>query len=509
MKINEMKGGKQVLLAWLVLALLPGLAWAQAGKVIMARGEVSALGSGGQERMLDGGDPVREGDHVLTGADSHAQLRLSDGALLSLRRNSYYQMQVQDESLLEQAKKLFSGWMRSVSGSIGRQKPDQVKQGTPVATIGIRGTTYQVIHIPEGGLPGYDADPGTHIYLEQGRLKAVAGGDTRFMDPGDVIYVAPDGSGPKPVPQNRSLFVSGSNSLQTDGDPEGTVNQGLVDAGELSGSDIINRRFQDFLEAGFTDETIPFMLPFAVGSSRATRDTQTTHMTSLDWLYQPGGGYRGSVGISGMAFQQDFFSGTGTFFEIQSTGGSPIDSAQTQLLNSTNVYWGVWGKNNFEVVSNNLGGGIEGPWVYMYSLDPLPQDSDDLPGQFSFTYNYVGGTDLYTTGSTDPQLQITGGQLQADFGAQQITVDSLNVENIETTTSTTYQGSASIAEFYGGGLQLDDGDPNNARIGSMGGEFVGNNAGNRPDGIISDVSICDNCAGTPASGTAVFEGQPN
>jgi len=215
------------------------------------------------------------------------------------------------------------------------------------------------------------------------------------------------------------------------------------------------------------------------------------------------------VGIGGFSAEEDFFSQSAQFFEIQSISSPPNDSGQVQLLSQTNVHWGVWGDNDFEVVSNNLDSGVDGPWVYMYTQSPVPSESSDLPTMNTFTYNYVGGTDLYTTGSLDPKLQINAGQLEADFGASQITVNSLDVENISTGTVTTYTGTASINDFYSGGLSLEDGDPDNVKTGSMGGEFVGANPSNRPDGVISDVRICDNCAGTPASGTAVFEGQPN
>lgn len=506
MKQNQLRDVFRTVFAALIL--LPALAWGQAGTVIMARGEVQAVGNQGQERTLDKGSAVREGDHVLTGEESRAQLRLSDGALISLRGNSDYQIQVQDKGLMEQAGKLFQGWMRSVSGSIGRDNPDNVNQETPVATIGIRGTTFQMIHIPEGGLPGYDADPGTHIYLEQGRLKSTAGGDTRFMEPGDVIFIAPDGSGPKPQPGNRSLFVSGSDGGEQQDEPDRASSTTLSDDIADDDADILNRSFQDSVESEFIGETVPFMFPFAVGDTRATVDSQTTHMTGLDWLYQPGGGFRGFVGISGFSTNETFASGNLNFFEVQATGSTPLDSNQVQLLNQTNVYWGVWGKNDFEVVSNNLDGSIEGPWVYMYGLDPLQPGSADLPETGTFTYSYAGGTDLYTTGSVDPKLQINGGQLEANFDTSQITVNNLDVENIGSGAVTTYTGAASISDFYNGSLSLDGDDPNNLHSGNMGGEFVGNNAGIRPDGIISDVSICESCAGTPASGTAVFEGPP-
>src|SRR5664279_2365284 len=134
----------------LALCLLAtGVAFGQtAGKVLLAVGDVAALR--GTERVrLTAGAPVNVGDTVVTGAESHAQLRFADDALVALKPDSEFRIERFNFTGATDGGevaifRLVKGGFRTLTGQIGKLNRDQYQLLTTQATIGIRGTHYQV-----------------------------------------------------------------------------------------------------------------------------------------------------------------------------------------------------------------------------------------------------------------------------------------------------------------------------------------------------------------------------
>src|SRR6202140_131457 len=86
---------RSLLRAWtFILGLIAaGSAFGQpAGKLLLAVGDVAALR--GTERVrLTAGAPVNVGDTVVTGAQSHAQIRFADDALVALKPDSEFRIE--------------------------------------------------------------------------------------------------------------------------------------------------------------------------------------------------------------------------------------------------------------------------------------------------------------------------------------------------------------------------------------------------------------------------------
>lgn len=118
---------------------------ADAGKTVMARGAVNAV-SEVSNRALKRRSPVFLSDTVETGEQSAAQLRMIDGALLSLQEQSElsiasYQFNPTDNQGTVRMS-LLKGGLRTITGAL--QKGDENYQlTTPVASIGVRGTHYE------------------------------------------------------------------------------------------------------------------------------------------------------------------------------------------------------------------------------------------------------------------------------------------------------------------------------------------------------------------------------
>jgi hypothetical protein len=194
-------------LAWhfgllLVCALGLNSAFAQtAGKILLAVGDVSVV-RGGERARLAAGAMVGAGDSVVTGTDSYAQIRFSDDALVALKPETEFRIErfnftgKQDGS--EAAVfRLVRGGFRTLTGQIGKLNHDQYQLLTTQATIGIRGTHYQVQICAAGQCRNRGADVGAGMYggaYEGGVVVANGFGSGEFG--ADEFFYVPDGQAP-------------------------------------------------------------------------------------------------------------------------------------------------------------------------------------------------------------------------------------------------------------------------------------------------------------------------
>lgn len=130
----------------LAIVASPAIANNKAGKVILSKGEVSAI-LAGSERQLKRGKPIFEGDTVSTGNGAMLQMNMLDNGLISLAENSVFTVESYSDSGESGENVLLNmveGGFRAVTGGIGQKNPSAVKVRTTVASIGIRGTGYEV-----------------------------------------------------------------------------------------------------------------------------------------------------------------------------------------------------------------------------------------------------------------------------------------------------------------------------------------------------------------------------
>lgn len=129
-------------LLW-VCAASQALAATVAGKVIALHGSARAELSG-QQRVLEPAAFVHVGETLTTDSDSKLQIRFADNTILGLgpratvRLDAYVFEQGRQGSL---ALHFAQGVARVVSGKIVEQNPEGFKLSSPLAHIGIRGTT--------------------------------------------------------------------------------------------------------------------------------------------------------------------------------------------------------------------------------------------------------------------------------------------------------------------------------------------------------------------------------
>lgn len=123
---------------------------AGAARLEFVSGNVVAVTAAGVQRELSRGSELNAGDTIRTGDNARAQLRFSDGGMMSLQPKTDFRI---DEYKYEgkidgEERSFFSlirGGLRTISGLIGHGNRDNYRVTTSVATIGIRGTEYSAV----------------------------------------------------------------------------------------------------------------------------------------------------------------------------------------------------------------------------------------------------------------------------------------------------------------------------------------------------------------------------
>lgn len=163
-----------------------GVGRAAAGTVSLLEGDVRFLDSNQRMRRPSLHDPVYEGDSVVTGSDGEVHLDMEDGGYIGVRPSTNMRVVnfkaeggADDGFLIG----LLQGSFRAVTGWITRTRGARAEVQTPTATIGIRGTDYEPLVIPEGGAG------------EAGTYNRVYIGETEMRTPQGSVVVRPNQAG--------------------------------------------------------------------------------------------------------------------------------------------------------------------------------------------------------------------------------------------------------------------------------------------------------------------------
>ena len=169
-----------------VLAVIPGVAFSQepAGQVLWLYGQVQRVGADGTVKSLAKGDAVFEGDLIRSAPGSHAQLVMSDEALVAVRADSSvklakYSYGGREDGTERAIIELLKGGLRSVTGAIGRTNKDNYQLKNQMHVIGIRGTDHEAF-ANETGTYSRVTVGGTYLQGPGGRVD-VAPGEVAFL----------------------------------------------------------------------------------------------------------------------------------------------------------------------------------------------------------------------------------------------------------------------------------------------------------------------------------------
>jgi FecR protein len=202
-------------LATIVLVLAPCAVRAQsAATFIVAIGAVQVVDAGGRTRQAERGGALAPGDRVVTGSNGLAQIRFSDGAMLSVRADSdlkidAYSFRGESDTLATTVLQLVRGGLRAITGAVARIHRSGYKVVTPTATIGVRGTDFEAFHIPppgQGGatLPG---EPGTYLRVSRGVAFLQTSQSILDVQPQQVGFVPLATITPRLLPQTPQFML--------------------------------------------------------------------------------------------------------------------------------------------------------------------------------------------------------------------------------------------------------------------------------------------------------------
>jgi hypothetical protein len=179
----------------IVQALLAALCISQAcagGTVTHLSGKVSVLKLDGDTETARSGSRVNVGETLISGADGFVRMEMSDGGEMVLRPGSHLKIEKYafaenkpaDDSFVF---RMVKGGLRTVSGLIGKRGNKDAYEGrTETATIGIRGTQYdlRVCAGDCGAIPN-----GTYVAVRFGTVAAANPQGSLTLAAGQVAHV--------------------------------------------------------------------------------------------------------------------------------------------------------------------------------------------------------------------------------------------------------------------------------------------------------------------------------
>lgn len=170
--MKAMKQVKQwVLFLGLALQLVAvSSAWAAAGRFQFVVGDVRVVDATGSERPARKGGEVNEGDSIVSAASGSAQLVMVDKGILAVRPDTRmkideYKYSGKEDGTERSFFSIVKGGFRSITGAIGKTHKENYRIQTPAATIGIRGTDSETVHIV---VPMPAVPEGTYNKVNQG-----------------------------------------------------------------------------------------------------------------------------------------------------------------------------------------------------------------------------------------------------------------------------------------------------------------------------------------------------
>lgn len=200
-----------ITLLLLMMTALPALA-KTVGSVTHLSGPLMAKNAAGATRALSIKSNVEEGDTLITEKRTYGRVKFIDGGEVTLRPNTTMQVEnyvfnKDKPSDDKAALSLIKGGLRAVTGQISKRgNVDSYKMKTPSATIGVRGTTYDMKVCQAGSCAGL-AD-GIYLYVRDGAIAVTTNAGAQTFGAGTYIYVKDAGSPPVILPKDPGLNLN-------------------------------------------------------------------------------------------------------------------------------------------------------------------------------------------------------------------------------------------------------------------------------------------------------------
>ena len=404
-----------------VLALTAtGPAWAVA-RFVYVEGDVFVRTAAGVTRAVRTGGEVGQQETVLVG-EGRAQLRFDDGGWVALQRRTIFELRQYDgraDGLTVFS--LLKGGARAITGLLAERQPANYRFETPNATIGIRGTSFQVTfcaqscNVPDGlYVTGGDGtifvrNPAGEIDLTRGRTAYVANAQT-----------PPRESNVKPVAEAIQTVT-----------PQTVAAASATSPGELRPGNFAYASGTGGYVGPFTTRTVSsFGLAGAISGTATGRAAGT-----LNGIFKSDSGSATGAGADGGA-THTLNANTGSIsvvldglqrpFSVTIVGSDGSRLSATALnvpeiaQNDGTLFWGRWSNAslNFDINDPKRAATANGSATlapgYLHYLVGVPVGSVPVAG--SATYSFSGGTGS-TSQAGSVGSGVTAGTLTANFAS--------------------------------------------------------------------------------------------
>lgn len=210
------------------------------GTVIQLSGTLSVKRADGSTRILSLKSEVIPGDTLETQKGSYAQIKFMDGATITLKPNTQFTVAAYTfvQATPKEDKAVFAllrGGLRAVSGLISKRgDEDAYQMNTTTATIGIRGTIFDVDDCKTGLCKkegaGADAtlEEGVYVSVRDGEVRVTNSAGALSIGAGQFGFIAANNVLPKLLPADPGLGSIPQSSL-VETVTSGGVNKGLCD----------------------------------------------------------------------------------------------------------------------------------------------------------------------------------------------------------------------------------------------------------------------------------------
>lgn len=335
--------------------------FASAGKIIYSHGDNYARDGEGKQRRLSKNAEIFSGDTLFTSAQGRMQVRFSDGGMVSVYPRSEYKIErfiytAENEDEQRGFFSLLKGAARQITGLLGKNRRDNFKFSTTVATIGIRGTGF-FVQLCRGDC--YDAEgnlqpDGMYVKNDTGLISMTNEQGEIMLAQGQSAFAASSHDAPQQIHQPLAAYNVAVNDVET----------------------------YDF-DIG---DSVPPIKPIIVGK------VESVYVFSVGEVIV--GSHVADTAFGDTITQSDSdniaaYQGTGSDYgldpaKFDSTGGSLVESGQDQSLG---VVWNRW-TGGYTLTEN----GIDVPYTGDIHLIGAAQLTATLPTAGTVSYQSSAGT---------------------------------------------------------------------------------------------------------------------
>lgn len=506
----------------LLLCALPGLALADAaGEIIFVSGSVVLAPDVPAQR----GMPVNEGDEIVTGEDGRAQLLMQDGDRFAIRPNSRFlirRFETRDQQQTPQGEQpdgqrvyeLIEGGIRTLTDELWKRDKDNYEVKTPVATIGIRGTDYELFL---EDLQAQSTGCGLYIAVNSGAVQASNSAASTTVSAGQFYCIRSEDDPGTRLMAPPELFsgahqpASGTwlSAVQSGIDSEGGEHEGRRSPNQQS--------HQSDSSQSVLDPPPDPEIPILGDSGAGPVDLTSGDAPQVSYVAFAAGPLGTETGFSSAGLvledlvvrdaQDDLAAWPGLY---PADGGSQAATYEQGSSNNVNqgfdpdtgLRWGRWSGGTATAGGENID-------LSQRSLHWIASQEQAQPTVLPISglaeYQLVGNTDPTDNNGNTGFMDGTS-VMQADFTNQQISTDlglSINGQQWQAQDSNgqfgpggTFAGEFDSVEVNGGQCSPCNGD------GGYSGFFTGGNGSGPPPGAGMGYGMQQ--GDTSVSGTAAF-----